>query len=176
MNKLMNGLYHFDCRVLFILNGRFHQKALNRYFRTSTHLGGALCTILTSLALIAFGSGNLRMAGAAGAIALFISHLHVMLMKKLCPRKRPYMTLKQTHVLPNPLTDHSFPSGHTTAIFSMITPHILFYPSSTFLLIPIGVSVGLSRVYLGLHYPSDVLSGLALGVLTGTLTYMIICF
>jgi len=139
----------------------------------STHLGGAFCTISACLSLLLFGSGSVRTAGIASAIALLVSHLQVMLIKKLYPRKRPYLTLKETQVLQNPLKDHSFPSGHTTAAFSVITPLMIFFPILALLLIPVGISVGLSRIYLGLHYPSDVLAGTALGVSVGTLSAMV---
>ncbi|KAA6481629.1 PAP2 family protein [Bacillus swezeyi] len=172
MNKLMIGMYNFECRIFLGMNSLFHQKTLNCYFRSSTHLGGAFCTILASLSLIIFGAGNVRLAGAAAAIALLIGHLQVVLIKKLYPRKRPYMTLKQTQVLKDPLKDHSFPSGHTTAVFSVITPIVVFFPILALLLIPLGISVGLSRIYLGLHYPSDVLVGMILGVSVGVLSCM----
>ncbi|GIN66946.1 phosphatidylglycerophosphatase B [Bacillus sonorensis] len=173
LNKLTR-MYNFECKMFLGMNSLFEQKALNRYFRSSTHLGGAFCTIFTSLALIVFGEGNIRLAGAAGALALLVSHLQVVLMKKLFPRKRPYMTLKQTKVLHNPLKDHSFPSGHTTAVFSVITPLIVFFPLLALLLIPVGITVGLSRIYLGLHYPSDVLAGMVLGISVGLLSCMVI--
>ncbi|NUJ17769.1 phosphatase PAP2 family protein [Bacillus glycinifermentans] len=173
MNKLMIGMYNFECRIFLGMNSLFHQKALNRYFRSSTHLGGAFCTIFASLLLIVFGEGNIRLAGAASALALLVSHLQVVLIKKLYPRKRPYMTLKQAKVLNNPLKDHSFPSGHTTAVFSVITPVIVFFPILALLLIPAGITVGLSRIYLGLHYPSDVLAGMVLGVSAGIMSCMI---
>ncbi len=71
----------------------------------------------------------------------------------------------------NPLKDHSFPSGHTTAIFSVVVPLLLYMPVLTIILAPIALSVGISRIYLGLHYPSDVLAGLCLGTLTGIISY-----
>ncbi|MPQ27031.1 phosphatase PAP2 family protein [Bacillus paralicheniformis] len=173
MNKLMVGIYNFECRIFLGMNSLFHQKTLNRYFRSSTHLGGAFCTISACLSLLLFGSGSVRAAGFASALALLVSHLQVMLIKKLYPRKRPYLMLKETQVLQNPLKDHSFPSGHTTAAFSVITPLMIFFPILALLLIPVGISVGLSRIYLGLHYPSDVLAGTALGISVGTLSAMV---
>ncbi|PJH69213.1 phosphatase PAP2 family protein, partial [Salmonella enterica subsp. enterica serovar Typhimurium] len=72
-----------------------------------------------------------------------------------------------SYVMKNPLQDHSFPSGHTTAIFSVIIPFILLDWMLMFLLLPIGIIVGVSRIYLGLHFPSDVLGGSLLGSFAG---------
>ena len=89
----------------------------------------------------------------SSALALGLSHIPVHIVKKMFPRKRPYITLEKTNFHANPLQDHSFPSGHTTAIFSVIIPFIIFIPTLSFILIPLGVCVGISRIYLGSSLP-----------------------
>ena len=64
----------------------------------------------------------------------------------------------------------AFPSGHTTTYFSLATVYAVRYPGLRWPLTAVGVLVGLSRVYQGEHYPSDVLAGAALGVGAGLLT------
>jgi len=70
-----------------------------------------------------------------------------------------------------PLDAFSFPSGHTlhAAAFSIIA--ISYYPALAWLLIPFSVLVALSRVVLGLHYPSDVLAGAALGAIIARVSF-----
>ncbi|MDG0809574.1 phosphatase PAP2 family protein [Cohnella rhizosphaerae] len=63
----------------------------------------------------------------------------------------------------------SFPSGHTTAAFAMLTPWMIASPALIPLLLPIGAGVALSRVYFGLHYPSDTVAGMLLGSATALL-------
>ncbi|MCD7032658.1 phosphatase PAP2 family protein [Metabacillus sp. GX 13764] len=172
--KLIANMYSFECRLLRSLNRHFDRKALNFYFRNVTHVGGAASTIAVCLILIFFTSGPVRAAGIASGLALALSHIPVAIVKKLYPRKRPYITLHETKVPANPLEDHSFPSGHTTAIFSVVIPLLLFFPGLAVLLIPLGISVGLSRIYLGLHYPSDVLAGFLLGTSTSMLCFLIV--
>jgi len=64
------------------------------------------------------------------------------------------------------LKDPSFPSGHTTAAFAMLTPWMLTEPMFIPLLLPIGIGVALSRIYFGLHFPSDTAAGALLGSTT----------
>jgi undecaprenyl-diphosphatase len=69
-----------------------------------------------------------------------------------------------------PRWDSSFPSLHTSSWFSMAVVYADKYPKLTIPLYSFGILVGLSRVYQGRHYPSDVLAGAILGWASGQLT------
>jgi undecaprenyl-diphosphatase len=172
MSKMLAVFYGFECRLFQKVNRHFDKKLLNLFFRSITHLGGA-STIGITLFLLLFSSRDTRLLAISSALALTASHIPVHLLKELLPRKRPYLTLEKTKYPEEPLQDHSFPSGHTTAIFSIITPYILFYPDLTTGLLSLALCVGISRIYLGLHYPSDVIAGVILGTLTGCLCFYI---
>jgi undecaprenyl-diphosphatase len=174
MTKFLNQAYTLECRIFRSINRHFDRKFLNFYFRYITHVGGATCSILTVLLAMLFFPKDWRMTAIASACALTISHIPVAIMKRLYPRERPYLALTETKVLQNPLRDHSFPSGHTTAVFSVIVPFLLALPVLSFWLLPVAVSVAISRIYLGLHYPSDVLAGCLLGTAVGVLSFNII--
>jgi undecaprenyl-diphosphatase len=172
--KLLLNAYHLECQLFHQVNKYFDHKGLNLFFRTITHLGGATFTITMTILLILFTQNQPKYTAMASALALAFSHLPVQMVKKLFPRKRPYLTLEKTKFPVDALKDHSFPSGHTTAIFSVITPYILLMPYLSIILIPLGLSVGVSRIYLGLHYPSDVLVGIILGSSVGVTCFLII--
>lgn len=163
ITKWAHHLYRYDCGLFHSLNCLFERRALNIFFSRITYFGGATFTIAFCLFIILFAESPVKMWGIESGLALLFSHLVVMLIKKIYPRERPYLSIKEAYVDINPLKDHSFPSGHTTAIFSVITPFIIHLPITSLLLYPIGFCVGASRVVLGLHYPSDVLAGALLG-------------
>lgn len=174
MSKLISNMYDFECKIFRFVNQHFEKKLLNIYFRHITQLGGATFTIFACLFLIFFMEYPVKSIAISSGAALLFSHIPVAIIKKLYPRKRPYISIHEAKVLENPLKDHSFPSGHTTAIFSITTPFMLSIPELSILFIPITFSVAISRIYLGLHYPSDVLAGIFLGSFTGAICYTFI--
>ena len=62
-----------------------------------------------------------------------------------------------------PLDEFSFPSGHTLQAVSFTLVALAYYPALAWLLVPFTLSVAISRVVLGLHYPSDVIAATAIG-------------
>ncbi|MBM6619526.1 phosphatase PAP2 family protein [Bacillus suaedaesalsae] len=169
INKWVHHMYQFECGLFLTLNRRFDRAKLNWFFRFITHIGGARITIGATAMLIIFLNMPYQLWAMQSGISLVLSHLVVVLFKKLYPRNRPYLSVIDARVVDNPLRDYSFPSGHTTAIFSIITPYVLHMPLLSLLLYPLAVCVGLSRIFLGLHYPSDVFVGCIVGSLFGFL-------
>jgi undecaprenyl-diphosphatase len=174
MSRLLMSCYHFECKMFQKVNRHFDKKALNLFFRNITRIGGAIFTISAALLLLIFSAESYKMVAISSALSLALSHIPVQIVKKLWPRKRPYLTLEATKYHINPLKDHSFPSGHTTAAFSLMIPYMLYAPLLSIILLPLCLSVGLSRIYLGLHYPSDVLVGGLLGTFTGILCFVLL--
>lgn len=169
MLKTTDWFKRADLRLFRHINRR-RERAF-RLFSYLTHLGGSISTIGFTL-MMAFASyGLLRRAAIVSLIALTLSHLPVALIKRRFPRIRPHLALEKTETGRKPLIDPSFPSGHSTAIFSVLIPYVLWLPVLGFLLVPLAISVSASRIVLGLHYPSDCLVGALLGTLTAMLTF-----
>lgn len=139
--------------------------------RLYTHLGGFTVTVGTSALMWALG-GEARRAGLTSLVALASSHLVVRVLKRRTERPRPYLVLAGSRSVAAPLPDYSFPSGHTAASFALATVLGGFWPSWAGLWLAAAFLVGVSRTYLGHHYPSDVLVGALLGVLFGYLSLL----
>ena len=90
-------------------------------------------------------------------------------LKIIVKRPRPYTVLKNVMLRKGDLTfadPYSFPSGHSATAFSFATSLTLRYPDKPVLisgLYAYALAVSLGRIYLGVHYPSDVLSGMLIG-------------
>jgi undecaprenyl-diphosphatase len=91
------------------------------------------------------------------------------LLKVGTSRPRPYAVSPRIRLGTAPLDQFSFPSGHTLHAVAFSLMASSQYPELGWLLVPFTLLVAASRVVLGLHYPSDVLAGAALGALFGLL-------
>ncbi|QPC47916.1 phosphatase PAP2 family protein [Mangrovibacillus cuniculi] len=150
------------------------QPAFIQFFKWITHLGGATLTIGIQLFFILFPQFELRRVAIVAAVALTISHIIVVLIKRLVKRIRPYLSLPNVTPHGHLFKDHSFPSGHSTAIFSVVIPYMLAMPNVTFILLPLAGLVAFSRVVLGVHYPTDIVVGSSLGTITAMFVFALI--
>ena len=140
---------------------------------------GGICLILLSLALMFFQ--RTRRFGTAMLIGLAIGAIITNLFLKVyIARPRPYADessiFYQLWLLAgqNLESDKSFPSGHTTAAFAAMTPaFILGNRKVKAASLLFAVLMGIARIYLVVHFPSDVLAGMIVGIFAGCVAVLI---
>jgi undecaprenyl-diphosphatase len=137
--------------------------------------------LTAALALSALGSGWMMLglvpglamrkarAGAVAAIVtLALTGAAVTLLKAVTSRVRPCHAMEWCHTLPIDVpVDHSFPSGHAAGSFAFALFASRLDRRAAWFLVPLASLVALSRVALGVHYPTDVLAGALLGAAMG---------
>lgn len=131
---------------------------------------GAVHIIAGSLMIFAGhlqGDARLQQAGAVMMIAaMFAGILAEGTVKFVWKRLRPFQVMNDVQPLVPARRLRrrpSFPSGHSAGYLAAAVSVTLFYPAAGFVLVPIGVLGSFSRIYNGVHYPSDVLAGMLVG-------------
>jgi undecaprenyl-diphosphatase len=118
--------------------------------------------------LPAFAIRSLRGRALAALVTLALTSGVVSILKATTCRIRPCHALAWAHTLAIDVpTDGSFPSGHAAGSFAFALFVCQFKPRAAFFLVPIVCLIALSRVALGVHYPSDVFAGAVLGSALG---------
>ena len=142
-----------------------NRQVIKAFFRFITESGNGLLYIACLPIIYYLSHENFNTFLSSAVSAFVVGLIAHPLIKKTVHRLRPYENLPQIKVDFRPIERFSFPSGHTTHAFLMATILATLFPMLTLPLFTWAFLVGLSRIYLGVHYPSDVLAGMALGML-----------
>jgi undecaprenyl-diphosphatase len=134
-----------------------------RYFAAVSRLGDGVFWYGLMAALVILDG----MAGLRASLHLALTGLVALLLykalKRWTRRPRPFASDVRIRAWVAPLDEFSFPSGHTLHAVAFSLVAMAHYPALAWLLVPFTASVAVSRVVLGLHYPSDVLAATGIG-------------
>ena len=165
---MLDSLIQLDQNILLFIQDYIRQDWMNWFWKGITHLGdaGIIWIILTVLLLI---PKKTRKAGLAAAFALLISLVITnVCIKNAVARIRPYEVIDGLRLMIEKQKDFSFPSGHTSASFAAACAFYRILPKNWGIAaIVLAALISLSRLYVGVHYPSDVLGGLIIGIFAG---------
>lgn len=167
----MNQITSIDISILNFIRENLTNRPMDMIMTTITRLGdGGLIWI--GLTLIFIISKKYRLMGKVSALAMAINGILVnLILKPLIARPRPFDLISGTHIIIGKPRDFSFPSGHTSVAFAFLFAVIFFSKSKILKVLAsiLAILMGFSRLYLYVHYPSDVLVGAILGGLCGLL-------
>lgn len=168
----LHWMSRLDSSLCIRINRTSHNRWVRRFFRLVSRLGDGLFWYAVML-------GILLSQGADGVLPC----LHMLAtglsgtlvykwLKEKTLRPRPYEVHQDIWLTGIPLDRFSFPSGHTLHAVAFCTIALFYYPMLAWLLLPFTLLVGISRVVLGLHYPSDVLAGAFIGLVLSAVSLM----
>lgn len=167
----MTGMKHWqrfdlrsgEWRLCIACNRWGGRQAIVCFFRVISRLGDGIAWYTLMLALMAVAGMRGVQAVLHMAVVGTIAALLYRALKRWTRRPRPFRMHAGIVAHIAPLDEFSFPSGHTLHAASFTVIALTWFPVLASLLLPFTVLVALSRVVLGLHYPSDVLAATLIG-------------
>ncbi len=170
----MEGVFRADEQALLWINSH-HSPVLDALLAPVSLAGefGAIW-ILVALILIAFGRGGDRTTGLALLLTIAVTdRLVAVPLAHAFFRERPYLALEGIRQIGPAWKGSSFPSGHADTVWIAAVILADRWPRLRTPLVAFALLTCYARPYFGMHYPSDVIAGSALGAAAGSLTVFI---
>jgi len=154
-----------DQSLFYLVNKVCRNYVFDALMPLVTELGRLNYLLVVAVALLFFRKKEIRIVGLLLLIGLLASSSVVFYLKTWVARPRPYLALSGVHLLKQE-SGFSFPSGHATFIFFTVSTVVAYFKRFYYLYI-VAFLVAFSRVYIGVHYPFDIIAAAAIGTLLG---------
>jgi undecaprenyl-diphosphatase len=167
----MQVFYSIDLAIFYFLNHTISTDFLNKFFSIITDVNHWYIAYFILLSIVFVKGGRLGKLAVLGVLILIVvtDQMGYKLLKELFQRVRPCNALTDVITPLGCNGSYSFPSNHALNNFAAATFFSMLYKKYKPVLYITAALIAISRVYLGLHYPSDIIAGAAIGMAFGYL-------
>ena len=174
MGTLFKKINRFDLVTFHWCNSRKYSPQIAAVSRWISHCGDGIYYFLIGVALALYEQTYGLTYFLAVLLAFSIELPLYLILKNSIKRRRPNDVIAEFVAFLIPSDKFSFPSGHTAAAFVMATLTSWYYPAFTTAAFTLASMIGLSRILLGVHFPSDILAGAILGAASAFVSLSIV--
>lgn len=170
--------YSIDLTIFHFINQTISNPIFDKFFVFITDLNHWIIAYIILWFILFLKGGEKGKIAAVSVIFLVIlsDQISSHLLKNIFERIRPCNALDNVNLLIGRTHSYSFPSSHAVSNFAVATFFYKLYPKLKWVLFTTAGLIALSRPYVGVHYPSDILGGAIIGILIGFLFYLIVKF
>lgn len=173
-SNILKRINIFDNYVLFIINRKIKNKYLDKLMPVITSLGNLGMVWLAIAVILLFVEENKSIGEVVILTMIFSTIVGEGIIKHLVRRVRPCNQKNTSTLLIVKPTSYSFPSGHTLSSFAAAEVLSIYFINYKIIFITIALLIALSRIYLYVHYPTDVIAGMLIGILCSKLIFIIL--
>lgn len=164
-----------DVTLFHLMNSSWTTPALDRLMPALSWIGNlGVVWILLLGPMAVFGKETGRRIALAGLAGLALGFASSEILKELTMRPRPFLALPDVRLLIPEPSSYAFPSGHATSAFAAASGAVLAArrllgraPLWGWGMLALAAAIAYSRIYVGVHWPTDVAAGIALGAASG---------
>jgi len=169
---MISLIHKFDSSILLYIKANMHGAIMDKIMVLSTYLGNKGMVWIIIIVLLMINKKYRRIGFMALAALILSTVLGEGILKHVIKRIRPSANIPAINLLISKPLSYSFPSGHATSSFSVagvLTKYFTKYALEFFSLASL---ISFSRLYLYVHYPTDILAGIVLGLMcSGIIIY-----
>ena len=168
---MLQAIQQTDASILLFIQENIRCGVLDPIMKAASFIGDYGIFWILLAAILLFFPRTRRGAVDMLVCLAIAAALCNLVFKTLVARERPFLTIEELELIIRPLTSYSFPSGHACSSFACATALTLaFGRRGAWAFLP-ALVITFSRIYVGIHYPSDILCGAVIGVLISLFTY-----
>ena len=160
-------LSNIENAIFFFFNHQLSNPVCDAIIRFFIQIPGEYLIIVAGIVALIVGKKYLRFSALVFLSSFVTARYAYKTIKFFIQRPRPFKTLDDVNLVLGANDGFSFPSGHATTSFCLATVIAMRYPKLRVPAFIVALLVALSRPYIGVHYPSDILGGIILGMLVG---------
>lgn len=166
---MIEFFYQMDSTFFYFINHSIANPFFDKFFTIITDVKHWYIAYIILWLILFIKGGRKGKIAAAGAIFLivFSDQVTANLIKDIFQRIRPCNVLEDVRLLIGCSKSYSMPSSHAVNNFAIATYFSVFYPRYKWILFTVSSLVAISRPYVGVHYPSDIIVGTLIGMIFG---------
>lgn len=172
--EFLRRIHTFDNYILFTISRSIRNRYLDKVMPIITSLGN-LGIVWIMIAGVLMINEQHRLIGGVVILTLIISTLiGEGIIKHIVRRARPCSYKESMHLLIDKPLSYSFPSGHTLSSFAVAEVLSAYFEQFRIIFLAIAFLIALSRIYLYVHYPTDVIAGIIIGIVCSKIVFIIL--